>query len=232
MFFDLLFKGLFLSTIKSSMKAKLIFLILVNSVFYSNAQIDKKAQSILNTVSVKYKTLKSIKAIFSIIIENEQDKSKDVQTGTLYLKGSKYKLQIAGQEIISDGVTRWTYVKDANEIQVDNQKNNNNSISPTTIFTIYEKGWQSKYSGEVKVNKVTYQQIELVPTDGNSKNVFKVKLTINKADKTISSAKIYDKNGAIQTISVEKFIPDGGNIESLYVFNKNNYPGSEIVDLR
>ena len=155
-----------------------------------------------------------------------------MQTGILYLKGSKYKLQIAGQEIISDGVTRWTYVKDANEIQVDNQKNNNNSISPTTIFTIYEKGWQSKYSGEVKVNKVAYQQIELVPTDGNSKNVFKVKLTINKANKTISSAKIYDKNGAIQTISVEKFIPDGGNIESLYVFNKNNYPGSEIVDLR
>ena len=155
-----------------------------------------------------------------------------MQTGILYLKGSKYKLQIAGQEIISDGVTRWTYVKDANEIQVDNQKNNNNSISPTTIFTIYEKGWQSKYSGEVKVNKVAYQQIELVPTDGNSKNVFKVKLTINKANKTISSAKIYDKNGAIQTISVEKLIPDGGNIESLYVFNKNNYPGSEIVDLR
>ena len=210
----------------------LIFLFLFFSVFYAYSQIDKKAQNILKGISSKYKSLKSIKANFSIIIESEHDKTIQTQNGTLYLKGSKYKLQIAGQEIICDGLTRWTYVKDANEVQIDNQKSDNNSISPANLFTIYEKGWQSKFIGDIKVKKISFQLIELVPIEANSKNVFKIKLTVNAKEKTITSAKVFDKNGSIQTISVDKFIPDGANSDSFYVFKKDNYPGTEVVDLR
>ena len=64
-------------------------------------QTDQKAQNTLKAVSEKYKSLKSIKALFTITIENGKDKSKEVQKGTLYLKGSKYKLEIAGQDILS-----------------------------------------------------------------------------------------------------------------------------------
>ena len=211
---------------------KLATLFIFFTLFSAFSQNDKVAQDILNGLSTKYKSLKSIKATFSIIIENQHDKSKQEQNGTLFLKGSKYKLQIAGQDIISDGKTRWTFVKDANEIQIDNQKKDENSISPSNIFTIYEKGWQSKYTGEKKNKNISYQTIELIPIDVNSKNVFKVKLTINKSQKTISSATIYDKNGSIQTISVSKFTPNGASDESIYLFSAKEYPGSEVVDLR
>ena len=77
-------------------------------------------------------------------------KVKEVQKGTLYIKGDKYRLEFAGQDVISDGKTRWTYVKDANEIQIDNQRKDENAITPTNIFTLYEKGWNSKYIGEAK----------------------------------------------------------------------------------
>ncbi len=214
------------------MKARILIVLFIFTSLTTFSQTDKIAKDILNGLSSKYKSLKSLKATFSIVVENQHDKSKQEQKGTLSLKGSKYKLQIAGQDIISDGKTRWTYVKDANEIQIDNQKNDENSISPTNIFTIYEKGWQSKYTGVKKIKNVTYQTIELIPVDLKSKNVFKVKLTIDKLQKTISSAMIYDKNGSIQTISVSKFTPDGANDESIYIFNSNNYPGSEVVDLR
>ncbi len=214
------------------MKARILIILFVFISFDSFSQNDKMAQEILDAVSVKYKSLKSLKATFSIIIENQNDKSKQEQKGTLYLKGSKYKLLIAGQDIVSDGKTRWTYLKDANEIQIDNQKKDDNTFSPTNIFTIYEKGWQSKYTGEKLNKKITYQSIELIPLDLKSKNVFKVKLMIDKKKKTISSAMIYDKNGSIQTISVGKFTANGANEDINYVFNTSNYPGSEIVDLR
>ena len=166
------------------------------------------------------------------MIENEKDKSKEEQKGTLYLKGQKYKLEIAGQDILTDGKTRWTFVKDANEVQIDNQKTDENSITPTNIFTMYEKGWNSSFKGEQKNNNINYQLVELVPVDTKSKNIFKVKLTINKAQKTISSAKIYDKNGSIQTITIDKFIPDGASDETIFIFNASKYPGSDVVDLR
>src|ERR1041385_348158 len=99
-------------------------------------QKDKKAEDILNSVSKKYKSYKSVKATFIITVENPNDKSKDVQKGTICLKGSKYKLNVAGQDVVSDGKTRWTYVKDANEIQIDNQKTDENSVTPSNIFTM------------------------------------------------------------------------------------------------
>ncbi len=213
------------------MKARIIIILFLFTALPVFSQSDKTAQDILSGLSSKYKSLKSIKANFTIVIENN-DKSKQEQIGILSLKESKYNLQIAGQDIISDGKTRWTYVKDANEIQIDNQKKDENAITPSNIFTIYEKGWLSKYLGEKKIKNITYQNIELVPLDAKTKNVFKVKLVIDKVQKMITSAIIYDKNGSIQTITVSKFTPNGANDESIYIFNRAKYPGSEVVDLR
>ena len=214
------------------MKTRIVITLLLFSVVSVFCQTDKKAKEILNGLSSKYKSLKSLKATFTIVVENQNDKSKQEQSGTLSLKESKYKLQVAGQEIISDGKTRWTFVKDANEIQIDNQKKDENAITPSNIFTIYEKGWLSKYLGEKKIKNITYQNLELIPVDVKTKNVFKVKLAIDKAQKTITSAVIYDKNGSIQTITVNKFTANGANEDAIYIFNSAKYPGSEVVDLR
>ena len=193
---------------------------------------DKKAQEILNGVSTRYKSYKSVKASFTITVINPKDKSKTVEKGSLCLKGSKYKLDVAGQEVISDGKTRWTYVKDANEVQIDVQRTDENGISPTNIFTMYEKGWNSRFMGETKESTRTLQQVELVPVDPKKKNVFKVKLSINKADKSIVSAVMFDKNGSTQTITMDKFLPDGASEESIYVYSAAKYPGAEVIDLR
>ena len=195
-------------------------------------QVDKKAQQILKKLSNKYKSYKSVKATFSILIEKPQDKNSETQQGTIYLKGKKYKLEIAGQEVISDGVTRWTYVKDANEIQIDHQKTDENAITPTNVFTMYEKGFNFKYAGEEKDKNVVYQLVELAPVDPKKKNLTKVKLKINKKDNYLAQAKIFDRNGMTQTITVNKFSPNVLKNDSLFMFNPKNYPGAEVVDLR
>ncbi|MBK7851975.1 MAG: outer membrane lipoprotein carrier protein LolA [Bacteroidetes bacterium] len=220
------------------MKKKIVFalfLLIGLSSMAQTAQVeqtDKKAQEILKGVSTKYKSFKSVKATFVISIENTKDKSKEEQKGTIYLKGNKYKLEIASQDVISDGKTRWTYVKDANEVQIDNQKTDENTISPSNIFTMYEKGWLFKFIGEQKEKGMVYQLVELVPVEPKKKNIYKVKLTINKNDKFISTAKIFDKNGSIQTITVEKLTPDVIIDDSPFTFTAGKYPGAEIVDLR
>ncbi|HYV55791.1 MAG TPA: outer membrane lipoprotein carrier protein LolA [Chitinophagaceae bacterium] len=214
-------------------------LILFISVFsaYSFAQTpaakqDKKAEDILKGVTTKYRSFKSVKATFAITLENPKDNSKDVQKGTICLKGNKYKLEVAGQDVVSDGKTRWTYVKDANEVQIDNLKTDENSITPANIFTMYEKGFLFKFVGEQSEKGMTYQLVELVPVDPKKKNFFKVKLSINKNDKFITSAKLFDKNGNIQTIAVDKLTPDACDDDSIYSFNATKYPGAEVIDLR
>lgn len=193
---------------------------------------DKKAEDILKGVTNKYNSFRSVKATFVITMENPKDNSKDIQKGTICLKGNKYKLEVAGQDVVSDGKTRWTYVKDANEVQIDNLKTDENTITPASIFTMYEKGFLFKFIGEQNEKGMTYQLVELVPLDPKKKNFFKVKLSINKNDKFITSAKLFDKNGTIQTIAVDKLSPDACDDDSIYSFNASKYPGAEVIDLR
>jgi outer membrane lipoprotein carrier protein len=214
-----------------------VFLVLLSAFcVYSFAQApvkqDKKAEDILKGVTTKYKSFKSVKATFVITMENPKDNSKDVQKGTICLKGEKYKLEVAGQDIVSDGKTRWTYVKDANEVQIDNLKTDENSITPANIFTMYEKGFLFKFVGEQNEKGMTYQLVELVPVEPKKKNFFKVKLSINKNDKFITTAKLFDKNGTIQTIAVDKLTPDACDDDGIYSFNAAKYPGAEVIDLR
>ena len=216
------------------MKKVLIFLLVsLNLVaFAQDKQTDKKAEQILKRVSNKYKAYKSVKATFVITIEKPQDNNSEAQQGTIYLKGKKYKLQIAGQDVISDGVTRWTYVKDANEIQIDHQKTDENAITPTNVFTMYEKGFLFRFTGEEKQNGMVYQLVELVPVDPKKKNITKVKLKINKKDDFIANAKIFDRSGTVQTINVDKFTPNVIKDDAIFTFNAKDYPGAEVIDLR
>ena len=188
-------------------KIILCLALLVASVNTYAQQADKKAESILNEVSKKYRSYKSVKATFVITVENPKDKNADKQKGTIYLKGDKYRLNVAGQDVVYDGISTWTYVKDANEVQINKAKKDDSSISPSNIFTMYEKGWLFKFTGEQREKGMVYQLVELIPVDPKKKNIYKVKLTINKNDKFITTAKLFDKNGSVQTIAVDKLTP-------------------------
>lgn len=195
------------------------------------AQVDPKAQEILKSVSAKYKSFKTLSAKFKINVADLKAKTNDNQVGTIILKGAKYNLVLGTQEIISDGSTVWTYLKDANEVQINDPKTDANAISPTNMFTIYEKGFKSKFISEKVIGGKTMQIIELVPED-LKRNFSRVQLTINKNEKYIAQAIIYQKNGTNITYAVQDFKPNVPADDALFVFNKAKYPGCEEVDLR
>jgi outer membrane lipoprotein-sorting protein len=194
-------------------------------------QKDLKAEQILNAVSTKYKSYKSVQADFVLKIESGQSDTKDQQTGTLYVKGNKYKLQINNQEIISDNNTVWTYLKDANEVQINSFEKDDNSISPSEIFTIYEKNFLYAFAEEKNVGGKIIQFIDLTPND-KSKPYFKVRLAIDKAAKAIQSAVVFDKNGNRYTYEIKKFTANPDLNDTFFAFDSKKYPGIEVVDLR
>ncbi|MGI8893323.1 MAG: LolA family protein [Bacteroidia bacterium] len=197
----------------------------------SVAQNDAKAHEILKGVSAKYKTFNSLEADFTLTLDNPSEKIKDTQKGKVALKGNKYWLEIGGQTIVSDGKTVWTYLKDANEVQITEATNDKDAITPTNIFTVYEKGFKSKFVEEKKVNGKTMQIIELVPEDAK-KPFFKVQLTIDKVDKMIQSAKLFDKNGNHYIYTLDNITPNAVSSENIFTFNTTKYPKIEVVDLR
>ncbi len=96
---------------------------------------------------------------------------------------------------------------------------------------MYETGFKSKYSGEKTIGGKQMQIVELVPEDAK-RNFSRVKLVINKSEKYITEATIYQKSGTNLTYNVLEFKPNVAADESVFMFNKANYPGVEEVDLR
>lgn len=208
-------------------------LLLVN--FTLQAQVDAKAKKNLDDVSAKTKTYTSISAEFTITIENKKNKTTDTQSGKITLKGSKYKLEVNNQTIISDNKTSWTILKDASEVQINTieSKEKETGINPSNIFTMHEKGFKYEFVKEEKQkNGAVYQIIKLYPEDVKKKNYHTAILTINKEKSQIVSIKILGKDGTDMTYLVKSFIANAVVPETVFVFNDKNYPGYEVIDLR
>ncbi|MES2454035.1 MAG: outer membrane lipoprotein carrier protein LolA [Bacteroidota bacterium] len=217
-------------------KLLLLPVLLMGLAFTLNAQTeqtDLKAKAILAQVSKKYRSYKVIKTDFTFVLDNQQAKVKETQQGTLFANANanKFKVEMTNQDLISDGRSQWTYLKEDKEVQVADVDNSDDAINPAKIFTIYEKGFKYLYTGDVKSGNKVYQMIDLSPLD-NKKSFFKIRLTIDKVAKQISNVVIFDKNGNKYTYQIKSFVPNVKVPESTFAFDTKKYPGVEVVDLR
>lgn len=207
------------------------------------AQNDPKAKVILDAVSKKYRSFLAIKSDFSYVFDSPQQNIKSYkQNGTIIAnpKTNKFRLTLyngngtqkyVDQEIISDGKTQWTYSKKDNELQINDADNNQQSLNPAQVFTLYEKGYKYLFIGTVKQQGNIYQHIDLTPVDSN-KPFFKIKLLVNQAKSLIYSATVYDKSGSKYTYILNSVATNYTGSDAIFGFNKKNYPGVEVVDLR
>ena len=211
---------------KSACLLAVLAIFLLNP-FASQAQGDKKSSDILNAMSSKYQKIKSFKALFTYITKGEKPLK-----GEATVKGTKFRLKMAGQEIFNDGKLMATYIKETNEVNLqDFDPASGGDLDPTKIYTAYKKGFKSAFVKEKQEAGKALEVVELTSTNKNSQ-VNKVQIEVNKADKSISSWKIFQKNGQEVTYKVDQFVADVNVADNFFAFNAKQYPGVEVVDLR
>lgn len=203
--------------------------ILIATVACLNAQAqgDKKSTEILDAMSAKYQKIKSFKAVFTYKPANEKPLK-----GEATVKGTKFRLKMAGQEIFNDGKLMATYIKETNEVNLqDFDPTQTGDLDPTKIYSAYKKGFKYKYLREKKEGAKTLDVVELTATNTGSQ-VSKVEIEVERATKAISSWKIFQKNGQQVTYKVDQFQPDVNVADTFFAFNAKEYPGVEVIDLR
>ena len=191
---------------------------------------DADAKKILDAISTKFKGYKSVTAKFVLKIENASGKSIGTKSGSVFMKATKYRISMPGQEMFSDGSTTWTYEKSSNEVTINKIDPAANSITPQKLFTnFYDKDFLYKLNGMVKEGGKDMQEIELTPVD-KSKPFHKVLLYVNNL--TICSTKVYEKTGNRYTYSVSNMNTSSIVPDNTFLFDAKKYPGVEVVDLR
>ncbi|UFH55694.1 outer membrane lipoprotein carrier protein LolA [Spirosoma sp. KNUC1025] len=194
------------------------------------AQKDKRAQQILDAMSKKYQALKSYQAAFTYASAGAG--TKESYKGDLTVKNEKFRLVLGGQEVFTDGKTMSTYIKESNEVNVQDYEGGTSSeLNPTQIYSIYKRGFNYRFLKEQKQGGRTVEVIELTPNRPKSP-ISTVEISVDKADKSVRNWLIINKDGKRTSYTITKFTPNVNAPDALFVFDKSKYPGVEVVDLR
>ncbi|MDA3927934.1 MAG: outer membrane lipoprotein carrier protein LolA [Prolixibacteraceae bacterium] len=212
------------------MKRVFIFLFLFSS-FVGYSQIDQKAKSILDQVSKTTKNYSSISADFEFIMINTEVDINESNKGSLIIQGNSYKLNINSIEIFSDGETQWTYMTDADEVNISEVNTDEESmINPATIFSIYEHGYTNTYLGEFTSGTINTHKIEMVPTEESEFS--RVILEINQTNLQIIGATMFGNDGNQYLIAVKNMNTSKTYPNSTFVFDTQKHPNVDVIDMR
>ena len=204
----------------------IILCLLISMNVFSQGK-DPKAIALLEEVSAKAKAGKSIKVEFSFTMENPKARINEEKTGTLLVSGDKYKMTAAGQTVICDGITIWTYIKESNEVQVNTLDNKDDALTPSKLLTSYNTNYKSKI---IKSQDPAIENVELIPNTG--KNFTKAILGIDKVKKQVNSFKLFDKSGNTFTYKIKTYLTDIPVTNADFTFDAKKFPGVEVIDMR
>lgn len=220
------------------MKKMYALIMMVSTVLFAAAQnggnaakSDPQAKQILDAVSAKFRTFKSPQATFTYQVENAQGKTLATKKGTVTMKGNKYRVNMGGMEIFSDGRTSWNYDKSTNEVTVSGVDASGTAMTPQKLFTnFYDRDFLYKMNGTKNVGGKNVVEIEMTPTD-KSRPFHKVYVWVDKVANTLYSARFLEKTGNRYSYTINGLKPSVTVSDADFTFNKNKYPGVEVVDL-
>lgn len=194
------------------------------------AQSDAKATAILTKVSKLYKSYSTIKATFTVTTTTPSGKSTS-SNGTVWLKGNKYKLDYAGQEIYCNSKFVWTYNKTDEEVTKEDFKVKDNAITPNDIFTIYNKDFKNQYEGPTVRAGKTYEVIKMVPKKKVSYSY--LKLEIDKTTNKISALIQHFKNGTEVNMTINSMTPNTTMTDAFFEWDATSadHKSIPVIDL-
>jgi len=195
-------------------------------------QYDQKARTILDAMSDKYSKISTYKATIVSSLVNEIDGINEKMSGEITVKGNKFRLKIDGQEIYNDGSTVWTYLSEVNEVNIDNHDPEEELISPSKIYNAYKKGYKYVHLSESTVSGSVCDEVDLVPENAKDSQFFKIKLFISQKDRGLVRWTIFEKSGSKTIYDINDFKSGMTVSDAYFRFNKSEYPGVEVIDLR
>lgn len=196
---------------------------------------DPDAKKVLDALSTTLKSYTAVQSSFTLKVLDAKGALQGSKSGTIYLKGTRYHINIpGGQDIYCDGKDVWTYDKSSNETTITKNDPSTQTLSPDKFFSstpFYDKDFLYKLNGDSKIGTHTVQEVELTPVD-KTKSFFKALLEIDKTTHTLVSVRWFDKTGNRYSLDISKLNGNAPLTEDQLAYNKAKHPGAEEVDLR
>ncbi|WP_114748178.1 LolA family protein [Pleomorphovibrio marinus] len=195
--------------------------------------VAQSAEKILEEVSERYQQLDGFKATFEYTYSTDTDGVIQANTGEVTVKGDKYRLVLDDQEIYNDGNTVWTYIKSSRyeEVTINSVEENSDELTPSNVYNIYKKGYESQVIGEENMEGKPVYEI-LLTSERKSSQFKEIRLFVEKATKDLVAWEIQDDAGGKFQYKFKEVQKNQSFQDDYFVFNTNEHKNIEIIDLR
>ncbi len=199
-----------------------------------NADSDPAARALLDKMRGKYERYSSMQAVFDLTIQFPEQ-PEEVQTVKVWQQDDRYRVEMNGRIIVSDGEALYLIMENNREVQINDIPDpgeDEGIFSPTALFEIYKRDdFVYALVNETQENGRTVSQIEFKPTDPDS-DYFKLRLTLTKDGQEFVRLKSFGKDGTQYTLSAKELRPNAKLAPALFAFNKADYADYYVEDLR
>jgi Outer membrane lipoprotein-sorting protein len=204
---------------------------------FAYSQDDAKSKEILAKVTSTNNSYKTIKVEYKLTTSSMQNGEMHTENGLLLMKGDKYHLTLTNSDITFDGKSIYTYLKEANEINITKpepskvDKGDFFFSNPRDIFKGYNKNFKSTFIKETNVNGTICYELDLYPIDLKTKYL-RIRMHIKKSTYQIADVKLFFKDGTQYFIEFSNFVVNSELSDKEFVFDEKKYPKAEVNDMR
>lgn len=193
------------------------------------AQTDQQALKILDKFSSSALSAPALSMKFNLITVNQPENSNDTVTGSITMAKDQYKLELPDNITWYNGSSSWNYLIAEKEVTVTKPDKKDESFMgrPSAIFTVYKKGFKTRF---IEENATSYV-IDLYPEDIKS-DLVRIRLAIGKTASELAEAEYKRKDGVTIYLVVKEYNLKNKADPSIFTFNSQNYKGVEIIDMR
>lgn len=193
------------------------------------AQTDNDAVKILDSFSAKAKAAPSISMKFDLVTVNQVEKTSDTLSGSVILSGDKYRLELPDNIVFFSGESSWSYLPAEKEVTVTKPDKKDNSFQnrPSAVFSMYKSGYKNRLIEEKQNTWI----IDLYPEDLKTE-LMRIRLTIGKQQLNLVSLEYRKKDGITSTLYVKEYNLTKKPAPDTFTFQKDKYPGVDVIDMR
>ena len=211
------------------MKKIIVLLSFTSLSVFAAAQTDQAAIKVLDKFSSTAQSAPSVSLKFKTITLNQQDNTRDTAAGSLIMSKDQYRLELPDNITWFNGSVSWNYLVAEKEVTIvrPDRKDDSFVSKPSSIFTLYKKGYKARI---VEENARSYI-IDLYPEDTES-DLVRIRLTIGKSAYSLDGAEYKRKDGITLYLLVNEYNLKIKPEHSEFTFNPKNYKGVEVIDMR
>lgn len=211
-------------------------IILISFVFlfsgHSFGQNVGDAKEILDKAYATFESSAGIRLSFKSTLTDKDGEIHATQSGEAYIRGDKFKLEMEAMDVWFDGKNQWVLMKNVNEVNISAPTTNElASISPLALLGMYKNGFTLKAPASKIINGKSTYLIDMVSVNKN--NDFKsITAVIDKESGNIIQVALFMSDGMTNRIDISGYNTNHQFSDAMFIFDKENHPGVEIVDLR